>query len=259
MHIELLTSTATAPSTGAAGAAVSGDSLTVKNGRGRIELAALWSKNQTAGSHQLVFGSGHDTTRNIRLEAVAGLALSLLPLGIGVRVQAQEVLAHTVVGSATAGDVEQLSALVAYDDLPGVAQRLMSASQVESRMERLTTLEATLASSAGPNYSGEELITAESDLLLPNRDYAVLGCISRTSLHAVYLRGPDLGNVKVGMPLDSSKPELCSQFFLALSRAHNRPLVPIINGSNKAATYQGVHTDENAGSFVVSWVLALLK
>jgi len=111
-------------------------------------------------------------------------------------------------------------------------------------------------STYGP--AGGELITADSDLLIANRDYALLGATCRTRVHCIALSGPDTGNDKIGVP-GMLRAEVASQFFRLLSIAHGLPLIPVINSGNKSSTSLFVATDENAGTFVVTLHLALLK
>ena len=261
MHIELLSATATAPgASGAAGAAVTGDSLVIKNGQGPVRLLSAWFDSQATGFVSIVNPSGHDTTRGIRFRHAAGEIRQEIPMGLGLPLQPQETLAITIAGSATAGDVETLCMLLWYADLPGVQARLLKWSQVVKLMQTLTTVEATITSAAGPGYSGAELITAESDLLKANRDYAVLGMTTASDVAAVTLLGPDLGNVRIGVPGESAQHDVGCNFFGMLSRAFgDLPCVPVINSGNKNATYLGVITDENAGSIPVTLHLALLK
>jgi hypothetical protein len=253
MHIELITATATQPNTGAAAAAVTGDSLTVKNA-----MLAMWTTLQaTAGFAQVLYPSAHDTTRGFRVGNPATDTQLGLPLGFTLNPKPQELMAVTLAGSNTAGDVEQWSSLMYYEDLPGVNQRLKSAAEVESGMKRMTTIEASIVSSAGPGYSGTELITADSDLLRANTDYALLGITSRTRVHNAWIIGPDTGNIRLGAPC-MMRYEVASQFFMLMSRVNGCRCVPVINSGNKASTSIGVHTDENAGTFVVTYHLAEL-
>jgi len=258
MHIELITATATAPgASGAAASAVSGDSLTVKNGilsKG-VNICALWSTQQTAGFNQILFPSAHDTTRGYRASAPVGVNPFILPMGVCMEVQPQELMSWTIAGSATAGDVEQMSAIMHYGELPGVSQRLMTAEEVLRKVKKWTTIEQSITSSAGPGYSGAVLINNASDLLRANTDYAVVGISCRTQVHAVTLVGPDTGNVRVGVPC-TLRQELQSSFFMLMSRATGKPFVPIINSGNKSSTFMGVATDENAGTFVATLFLA---
>lgn len=259
MHIEIVTATATQPNTGAAAAAVTGDSLTVKNGKGKVLMLAAWATLQaTAGFAQIAVPSGHDTTRGYRTGVPASATEQILPLGLGHPLQAQELISAQLAGSNTAGDVEQLSALLMYDDLPGVAGRLIKWGELKSRMEKVTSIEASLVSAAGPGYSGEETIDTDSNLMMANRDYAILGFTSRTRVHAITLRGPDTANVRVGCP-GTIRQDFGCNWFAQLARAFDEATIPVINSGNRASTNIGLHTDENAGTFLITMHLALLK
>jgi hypothetical protein len=259
MHIELVTCSATAAAiAGTAAAAFGGDSLTVKNGRGAIDIIALWQTNQTAGFGQLIFPSGHDTTRGWRAGVGVGINVGLLALRQNIPVNPQETLAPTIAATAVAGDVENMSMLIRYRDFPGISGRLMTESQVLSKTEKLTTIENSLASTAGPSYGTPELITADSDLLLANRDYALMGLTCRTAVHCIYVTAPDFGNVRIGGP-GVLRYDISSQWFMLQSRLHDEPMVPVFSSGNKANVFIGVVTDENAGTFVVTAHLALLK
>lgn len=260
MHIEIVTATATQPNTGAAAAAVTGDSLTVKNGKsGKVILLAAWATIQaTAGFAQINVPSGHDTTRGYRVGVAASSTEQMLPLGIGHPLQPQELMSIQLAGSNTAGDVEQWSGLVRYDDLPGVNARMLDWSALRSRMEKVTSIEQSIVSVAGPGYSGEVVINTASDLLMANRDYALLGITCRSRVHAITLRGPDTGNVRVGCP-GTQRYELSANWFAQLARAYDTQCIPVFNSGNRNSTFIGVHTDENAGTFVPTMHLALLR
>jgi len=258
MHLELLSTTATQPNTGAAAAAIAGDSLTIKNGRGKSRILSAWQDNQVAGFGQIAFPSAHDTTRGFRVGVGIGVSL-LMPLGFSMPVNAQELISVTIAGSNVAADVEQLYMLMQYDDVPGMQSRTITPAQLDSRIQSLTTIEASLVSTAGPSYGTPEAISADSDLLRANADYAVLGATVRADVGACYMVGPDTANVRIAVPGIAGKHELTSQWFVLQSRAHGLPLIPVINSGNKASTLIGVSTDENAGTFLVTWHLALLR
>lgn len=259
MHIELITASATAAvTTGSAAAAVGTDSLTVKNGRGAIDIVALWQTNQTAGFGQIIFPSGHDTTRGWRAGVGVGVNVGQLALRQSIPVQPQETIGVTIAATAVAGDVENVSMLIRYKDFPGISGRLMTENAVIAKTEKLTTVENSLTSTAGPSYGTPETINQDSDLLLANRDYALMGLTCRTAVHAIYVSAPDFGNVRVGAP-GMLRYDLGSQWFMMQSRLHDEPMVPVFNSGNKANILIGVVTDENAGTFVVTLHLALLK
>ena len=258
MHIELLAVSAIAPSTGAAGIAVGDNSLTVKNGRG-AKMISMRSVHQVGGFVQVSYPSAHDTTRGYRVDAAIGANPALLPMGQMLTLQAQELLSFNIAGSAVAGDVEQIFCTMHYDDLPGINQRLITPAQLDSQMEELTTIQLPIVSTAGPSFGTAVAINSNTDLLRANRNYAVLGMISRTLLGAAFLIGPDTSNLRVGVPGIPNRPELTGQWFKILSNISGKPCIPVINSGNKASTFFGVATDENAGTFNVSWLLALLK
>jgi len=257
-HLVLTTAIATAAATtGAAAAALAGDSLNTRNYGRSPRLVTVWQTNQTAGFGQLAWPTGHDTTRGWRVGVNAADTQIILPLGLSMPITPQETIAATIAATAVAGDVEQMSWLTLYDVDKG--QMLIDWPTVMKRLDRVTTIESSLASVAstyGP--AGGELINADSDLLLANREYALLGATCRTRVHCIAIAGPDTGNDKIGVP-GTLDYEIGSQFFKLLSNAHGVPLIPVINSGNKGSTSLFVATDENAGTFVVTLHLALLS
>ena len=184
--------------------------------------------------------------------------VGLLALRQNISVNAQETLAILLAATAVAGDVENMSMLVRYRDFPGISSRLLTEAQVLSRTEKLTTVENSLASTAGPSYGTPELINQDSDLLLANRDYALMGLTCRTAVHCIHVTAPDFGNVRIGAP-GMLRYDIGSQWFMMQSRLHDEPMVPVFSSGNKSNIFIGVATDENAGTFVVTAHLALLK
>lgn len=259
MHLQIQTYTATAAAAaGSAAAAVAGDSLTIQNGRGAVRLLALWAQLQTAGFIQLNSPSAHDVTRGFRTRVAAGQITPENPVGIDWQVRPQEVMSVTIAENAVAGDIGSVCALLQYDDLPGINGRYMHVKDVVRKVARITTIDATITAGAGGGYTGEELITAESDLLKANADYAVLGISCSVPCAAVTLRGPDLGNVRIGVPGDITDHDLTNRFFMMLSAAYDMPAVPIINSGNRSQTFLGVVQNETAGSIPVTLHLGLL-
>lgn len=258
MHIEIQTFQATAPgAAGAAGAANTGDSLTIKNGRGKIEVLSAWSTRQLAGFSQFNTPSSHDTTRGYRVGCPLATGELTMALGNSMRVEAQETIASLMAGSVTAGDIELDSLLVYYENFPGIDMRSTTPQSAMSRAEKITTIESSVASVATGQYA-EEAITADSDLLQANRDYAVLGMSARTVSHALTLKAPDFGNIRVGVP-GMLRPEISQQWFMLQSKAHNLPLVPVFNSGNKGNVLVGFVMNENAAATVITLHLALLK
>lgn len=262
MHLEIIGFSATAPGpTGASASAFTGDSLTVKNSRdgARILTVGQLMLNQTAGFQQIVHPSGHDTTRGYRQRANNILSHSGMPFGFAMPLQAQELLAITVAGSATAGDVEQGGLLIFYEDSPFINANLITLDTLKSRTQDITTVAQSITTTAGPGWTGSAAINAQSDLLRANTDYAILGLLTSTRALAVGVRAPDFGGQRVGIPCEPSMPEVCQNWFPMLAKETGLPLIPVFNSANRANVLIDAAVDENAAAQSVSLILAQLK
>lgn len=258
MHTEFVSFSATQPNTGAAATAFTGDSLTIKNSKGPAYLLSWWAQQQGDGYQQLITPTMHDTTRGFRQVVEAGNIDSLLPAGMAIEVQPQELMSVTIAGSNTAGDVEIGGMLIHYPDLPGVNARAIKWQDLIRRTETLTTVQMTITGAA-TGYTGAELITAESDLLRANRDYAIVGATTNVACAAITILGPDTGYVRTAVPGQASDADIGRDWFAALSRQFDLPLIPVINSGNKAATTIGIVQNENNVSPQIAITLALLK
>jgi hypothetical protein len=259
MHTELISFSATAP--GAAGAtatAVTGDSLIVKNSTGKApEIVAFWAQHNSPGWSQIAWPSGHDTTRGYRSNVTSNEIDPRMPLGLSMEIQAQETITATIAGSAAAGEIELGCVLVHYPSLPGVTQRTLTWSQLLRRSRTLTTISATLTATAA-GYTGVESITAESDLLRANTDYAVLGISTSTDVAAVCLSGPDTGYTRLAVPGDANDQDYTSQYFCYQARAFDRAMIPVINSGNKSSTFLSFLQNQTNVSPLVTLHLAQL-
>jgi hypothetical protein len=259
MHTELVSwSTTAAGAGGAAAAPLTGDSLTIKNSKGPAYLVGLWASFQADGYLQIVTPTSHDTTRGYRQVVENANVDSLRPGGMALEMQPQELMTITQAGSATAGDVDLGMALIHYPDLPGVNARAIKWGDLMRRAETLTTIQATITGAA-TGYTGAELITAESDLLRANRDYAVLGISTNVPCGALTIIGPDTGYVRTAVPGQATDADVGRDYFCAQARAFDLALIPVINSGNKASTYLGIVQNENNVSPQIAVVMALLK
>lgn len=261
MHLETILAQATAPgSSGAAAAAATGDSLTIKNSKGAAKIICIVGDSQADGWLQVIKPSGHDTTRGFRAVVDPLNIANLLPAGLGLTAQPQELLSVTLAGSATAGDVESAVLLVHYEDLPGVSGRFIDFEALLARadMGKMNTIQQTLTGAAA-GYTGKDLITAGSNLLLANRDYAVLGITTNIACAGVCLSGPDTGYQRCTVPGAVGDGDFGRDYFAALARQFGMPLIPVINSGNRAATYLEFIQNEDNISPQVSLMLALLE
>jgi len=256
MHIELVTFSATAPDTGAAASALSGDTLTIRNDRGKPRIVGAWGLNQTAGYHQIIRNNNnHDTTRDLRYR-VGTSAIMCLPRGIDLPVGPQEELTITISGSATAGDVETGCLLVRYEDLPGVALQGIKWSQLDNRMRNITTVDLNVDATAAGYAS--EAINTDSNLLKSNTDYAILGMETDLECAALYVEGSFTGNKKIGMPGNKNNA-LASEWFCDFSRTQgDKPYIPVFNSGDKSTVKAGYVANENhAAANITLWLAEL--
>jgi hypothetical protein len=254
MHIEILTALTTAASTGAAAAAASGDSLTLRAGRpgSKVRLLTLWHTTQAAGSLKVIGPGFSDTSRGLYFPSISGGGLPLWPADVGEEMYPQDTLSITHVGSATAGDIEHSSLLLLYEDTPGINGRFLDANGLRARARRTVTVYATLSSGTAGGYSGSEAINAESDLLRPNTEYALLGGVNIVAAHAIGVKSPDWGNVRVGWPGVTGIPQITGRWFAWLSETAGLPLIPVFNSGNKAGVLLDCVQDENGADPIVA-------
>lgn len=261
MHLEAVGFNATAPgASGAAAAAFTGDSLTIKNARdgSKIRIIAHVADQQTLGWQQMVHPSGHDTTRGYRASVPTGVTGNLIPEGLSVPMQPQELMSITILGSATAGDIEQGFFLIHYEDSPFINANLIDAGTLRSRIRDITHVQCSLATGTSGGWSGSEAINTDSDLLRANTDYAILGVQSTAECLAVGIRAPDFGGQRVAIPAGIGNQELQSDWFARLSRLTGLPTIPVFNSANRANVLVDAAQDENGADFVGSIILAQL-
>ena len=137
MHLELINCGATAPGTGAACVPYGQDSMTIKNSRGIARVVGAWANSHAAGFMQVTKPSGHDTTRGWRQTLAALTPNNALPAGMSLNCEPQELLSVVIAGSAAGGEIENVTLMVHYEDLPGVEGRF---SDGETLLERADLL-----------------------------------------------------------------------------------------------------------------------
>ena len=175
------------------------------------------------------------------------------------RLYSQDALATEITGSATAGDIELAALYVWYDNLPGVEARLMSFEDVMQRMENIVTVENTLALGTTGDYTGEEALNSEFNLLRANTDYALLGYLCSVECLAIRWRGVDFGNLGVGGPGHETEKEMTANWFSNIAQQTGIPAIPVFNSSNQAGLLIDGVQDENGADPLVISILAQLR
>lgn len=257
--LELITAQATAPGAAAAFAAVAGNSLTVRDTQRPAWLGPVWQSRQAAGFVRLTSPLLHDAVNGIQMQAPIGQTVTLQQ--DLQRLYAQDTIVVTGSGSATAGDIESMSMLWLYEDLPGVDAYLIDMAELDRRGEDIYAFPNTLATGTGGGYSGQESVVAEVDQLKANTDYAIIGYDLTVACAAVRYVSSDWGNLGVGGPGPvgaTSGAMETRRWFQELSRYWKMPLIPVFNASNKALTLIDAAQDENGGDPVITTVCVRL-
>jgi hypothetical protein len=253
--------TATAPGAGGAAlyTALPGDSLQIRNGKNgtRVRIVQHWGNQNVAGFQQVVYSSGNDTTRNYRANLAAALPLPLIPFGSAMEIQPQETMLITGAGSAVAGQIENGSLLVAYEDLPGTDANLIDTAELTQRAVQLLTVQMTLTPTANGQYSGAAAINSTSDLLRAITDYAILGATFQTANQLIGIRSPDWGNLRISIPASTGDPRTTANWFADLSDWLAMPLIPVFNSGNKGSVF--LDTVTNQGGTATTFSLMLVQ
>lgn len=246
------TITATAPATG--------DSFAVRNFEqgANAYLIGMWASSATAGVARVRSPRLHDNQQGYRSRVPATNSDPLWALGAKQKLYAQDTLILEQSGGGA--ETDGMALLIAYEDLPGSNARLVGWDQVKDRIEQMVTIEtahstgATLASYG----SSIALNAGVADLLIANRDYAVIGYEVDVRVTSYGLRGPDIGNYRVGGPATVAR-QFTNTWFKDQSLATGMPLIPIINSANKAGTFVDLVHNLAGVAVNVNTILALLR
>jgi hypothetical protein len=229
-------------------------------------LLTVWVDAQLRGILRIRSPKLHDNVQGLRFATIASEVQPLMDPMFNELLYPQDTLTVDISGSATGGDIETACLLVRYDDLGGQAARLAMPADIRSRMDKLVTVENSLATGTAGGYSGEEAINADNDLLEANRDYALLGyTVSPVAgqtvgeCAAVRWRGADVGNLGLGGPGTDTDRWLTHRWFVWLSERCGLPCIPIFNSANKAGILLDAVQDENGIDILVTSIFARLK
>ncbi len=222
-------------------------------------LLNLWADVQVAGTVRVRSPKFHDNVDGFRHQTMIGIVEPVMPFGVPQRLFPQDTLIVDLAGSAVAGDVESVSMLHYYPDLPGVDARFIGPDELKRRAVNILGVRNSVTTVAGPGYSGSEAINSEVDLFKANTDYALLGYLVTVECCSVCWRGPDTGNLRVSGPGEPGIWHVTQNWFIKLSIEYGLPLIPVINSANKAATFIDCVQDENAAAVPVNAFYAELS
>jgi hypothetical protein len=259
--LDTITANATAAAAaGSAMAAVLGDSLVVRavpSGK-RVLLLNAWADVQTAGFFQITSPRLHDNTRGLRFFTVISEPKPMLAFPTKQELYEGDVLGLTIAENAVAGDIAVASLLVYYEDLQGVAARLIDKATLMKRGVEMVTVQNTIATVAGGGYTGAQALNTASDLLKADNDYALVGYRVQVECGTVCWRGADTGNLRVSGPGDELGADCTTSWFLWLAEYFDLPLIPVFNSSNRASIFVDCAQDENALAVPVTSIFVRL-
>ena len=218
-----------------------------------------WSQlGQTFGGVRLIHASGHDTGEGFKALIAAGdCGGNILNRGVPYDVQSSELLKMQVYGTAAAGDVTS-GMMLLERNIEGGGGNYIDFNELRRRRGKQVNLKVTLTA-GGAGYGAEETIKSELDILWGGREYAWLGATCDVNCAGIVLRGPDLGNVKLGVPGNAVDAwPRGNDFFPELSRIYNDAFIPVIQANNAGNTYVSFVADENLTSLEVTLHLMLL-
>lgn len=259
--IELITTSATAPSSsGATFEAVSGDSLRVRTSRG-AKLTALWHRRQVQGYTRVTSPLLHDSSVGIKVTGPPGTAWlwdGRQPL------VSSDTLSVEGAGSGISGDVEYSFMMLHYEDVPGIAGRFITPAQLMTQVMDYTTVPCG-TTITGTGYSGEQTLGDQVESLRAGTWYALLGAVFEgddVGYGAIGIRAPDWGNLRVGIPVAPRSEQanwMSSSFFVRMSERIGVAMIPVFNSDNKDVILMDAVGDEDAGQLYGDLVLARLR
>jgi len=265
--LEVVTSFATAPGVAAfaACAAAAGNSLQVRSAdmKSKVWLLNAWAFNQVAGQLRIRSPRLHDAVNGMRFRIPAASTLPRLSGAIAGGFPQflipQDTLIVESQGSAVAGQIESNTMLVYYENLPGVSARLIGNDILMRYGVNITTIQATITAVATGQYGGAVLVSAATQNLKANTDYALLGGESDTRGTVIRATGVDFGSLGVGFPAEPSIADETVGWFQDLAVNFQMPLIPVFNSANFGGITVDLQTNQAGGTFIVDLLCVELQ
>lgn len=265
--LEVVTGFTTAPGVAAfaALAACTGNSFQVRSAdvKSKVYLLEAWAFNQVAGQLRIRSPRLHDAVNGMRYRIPATSVLPKLGASIagafGQFLIPQDTLIVENEGSAVGGQIESATLLIYYDNLPGVAARLITNAQLLQFGVNRTTIQASIVTVVTGQYGGGVLVNAATQNLKANTDYALLGGETDTRATVVRATGVDFGSLGVGFPGEPSVQDVTESWFQNLAINFNIALIPVFNSANFGGITIDAQTNQAGGTLIVDLNLVELQ
>lgn len=262
MGLAMDTVVAAATNPGAAGAvasfAVSGDPAMVRSTTqgSKTYLEGLTRHGATLGFAQIASNLLHDPVQGIRITPGESPGVLAIPPDFPELLTTGDTLAATISGGAAETDI--MAAHIYYTDLQNVNARLAMPADLAGNIKHFKPVRVACVTSAIPGAWVDTPLNATEDLLQAGNDYAVIGYTANAALGVVAIRGTATGNFRAGGP-GAIRGGDTVEYFANLSRLTGRPHIPVINASDKGATFVSVASSAAGVAVVIELMLVELS
>jgi hypothetical protein len=233
-----------------------GDSLQVKqfSDTSKAVLENVIIKGGQVTTARILSPSLHDPVRGITLLSAQAPTTFSLPREVGQPLTKGDTL--ILQGNSGAANSSVFALQHYYEDLNGTDANLVHWSDISSYIVNVKPQEVDVTASATIGQWNDTAMTTTENALHANRWYAILGYNVDVACGVVAVRGPDLGNLRVGGP-GSVLQGFTADYFAAESDRTQRPHIPVFNANNAGG--MTVSVADNAASTAVKVQLILAE
>jgi len=239
-------------------AASAGDSLTVGTYfTGGARVFAAWGIDSDSIAEISWYytrtDSTQDTTYGLRtmIPAVAlgGAATNAAFSVLGTRQQIPVFSADvpTIKVSSTASDDVVLSYLTEYDNLPGSGAIFDSWSNVNATNPPVVAFNCNAVGGTPGVYGAARAFNTDDTRWVAQRYYAILGFSVKTQVTTIAIKMFETGNLLLGAPMGSLNLDQ-RNFFVDLSYDRQKPLIPVMLGTNAGNAFMYINDAESSTS-----------
>lgn len=223
----------------------------------RARFLAAWVENATGGVLRFRSPRLHDPAQGLRIRVPANDQVQAIG---GPEYQPLYPGDQLIVESSGGGaEVDVVSYLVYYDNLPGISAPLQTWAQIQDRIVNVAGVEINLTSGAtAGQYGGARTLNQDFQNLRAGESYALLGYTCASAFATLRITGPDTGKLGVGGP-GSPNTWDTSDWFVKLSDKTGLPLIPVIQANNAGGTVVDMIDTATAINRPVTLLLAELS
>ena len=193
----------------------------------------------------------HDDVNGIQMLAAANSPIPLMDGHSMQPLQKNDVLTVEI-ANGTASDLEDITMLHYYENLPGANASLYRWSEIEPNIVELMSVKVT-CTAAGTDgaYEGAATMVSVQNLFKSEGLYALLGYETAVQLHRVGITGTDTSNRRIGGPGTSPDVFDTRQWFVRQSQQTGLPTICVFRTQNlQSTTVDIVDTQDLADSGV---------